>query len=223
MTYSIAGFCPETGMFGAAISSSSICVASRCAFARSKTGVALTQNITNPNLGPLALSLLEQDIPTEKIIKHLKEADSFYQWRQLGVLNAKGESSTFSGDEALGIYSSSQGKNCLAMGNLLDNTEVPQSMVNAFEQAQGHLAERLLVALEAGLIAGGELGPEHSAGLLVYAEQEWPIVDLRVDWHISPIAELRMIWENYKPQMDAYIVRAIAPKNSESYGVPGDL
>ncbi|SFG83207.1 DUF1028 domain-containing protein [Neptunomonas qingdaonensis] len=222
MTFSIAGVCPDTGMVGCAITSSSICVASRCAFTRSGTGVALTQNITNPDLGPLALDLMAEGLNPTAIMAALAEADSNIQWRQLGVLNLAGEGITFSGTEALGLFANAEGKNCIAMGNLLENTGVPQAMIESFENSTGHLAERLLSALEAGLAAGGELGPVQSAGLQVCSEPEWPTVDLRVDWHIEPINELRMVWRNYQPQMDAYITRAKDPANAESYGVPGD-
>lgn len=222
MTFSVAGICPDTGMMGCAITSSSICVTSRCAFVRSGTGVALTQNITNPDLGPLALDLLAEGQSPKQVMSALAEADTDVQWRQLGVLNAQGEGTTFSGDQALGLYATAEGNNCLAMGNLLANTQVPQAMVDAFEKSTGHLAERLLSALEAGLAAGGEMGPIHSAGILMTADPKWPVVDLRVDWHIEPITELRMVWSNYQLQMDAYITRAIDPANSESYGVPGD-
>lgn len=222
MTFSVAGICPDTGMMGCAITSSSICVTSRCAFVRSGTGVALTQNITNPDLGPLALDLLAEGQSPKQVMSALVEVDTDVQWRQLGVLNAQGEGSTFSGDQALGLYATAEGNNCLAMGNLLANTQVPQAMVDAFEKSTGHLAERLLSALEAGLAAGGEMGPIYSAGILMTADPKWPVVDLRVDWHIEPITELRMVWSNYQPQMDAYITRAIDPANSESYGVPGD-
>ncbi|GGK55956.1 DUF1028 domain-containing protein [Amphritea balenae] len=222
MTFSVAGVCPDTGMVGCAITSSSICVASRCAFVRSGTGVALTQNITNPDLGPLALDLMNEKLAPADVMKALANEDSNVQWRQLGVLNLAGQSATFSGAEALGTFATAEGKNCIAMGNLLDNTAVPQAMIDSFENSSGHLAERLLQALEAGLAAGGELGPIQSAGLLVAAEPNWPVVDLRVDWHIEPIHELRMVWSNYQPQMDAYITRAKDPANAESYGVPGD-
>lgn len=222
MTFSVAGFCPETGMLGSVITSSSICVASRCAFVRTGTGVALTQNVTNPDLGPLALDLLAKGQSPEQVLASLSEADTDVNWRQLGVLNNQGEGVTFSGSNALGIHATAMGKNCIAMGNLLANEQVPQAMIDAFEQSQGHLAERLLIALEAGLAAGGEMGPVHSAGLQVCAEPQWPVVDLRVDWHEMPIAELRNVWQNYEPQMQAYITRAVDPANSESYGVPGD-
>lgn len=222
MTFSVAGVCPNTGMVGCAITSSSICVASRCAFVRSGTGVALTQNVTNPDLGPLALDLMSDQTSPEETLRALATEDTDIQWRQIGVLNQAGEGTTFSGNQALGTYATAQGKSCIAMGNLLDNTGVPQAMIDSFENSSGHLAERLLKALEAGLAAGGELGPVQSAGLLVAAKPDWPVVDLRVDWHIEPISELRMVWRNYLPQMDAYITRAKDPANAESYGVPGD-
>ena len=222
MTFSVAGVCPDTGLVGCVITSSSICVTSRCAFAASDTGVCLTQNITNPNLGPMGLEMLKNGATAEQAITQLQAAEDNINWRQLGVLSKDGSSAVFSGDEALGIYATATGNNCLAMGNLLANTDVPQAMVDHFENSTGHLAERLLAALEAGLATGGEMGPVHSAGVLVYGEPDWPIVDLRVDWHISPIGELRMVWENYEPQMQAYITRAVDPANSESYGVPGD-
>lgn len=222
MTFSVAGFCPETGMLGCAISSSSICVTSRCAFVGSGTGVVLTQNVTNPDLGPLGLELLAKGMTPEQALAAMGEADADVRWRQLGVLNNKGEGATFSGEKALGLNATAVGNNCIAMGNLLENEGVPAAMVKAFEASEGHLAERLLQALEAGLAAGGELGPVHSAGLLMCAEPQWPVVDLRVDWHIDPISELRMVWHNYQPQMQAYITRAKDPDNAESYGVPGD-
>ncbi|MFC6671288.1 DUF1028 domain-containing protein [Marinobacterium aestuariivivens] len=222
MTFSVAGFCPETGMLGCAITSSSISVASRCAWVRSGTGVALTQNVTNPDLGSLGLDLLQQGLAPAAILARQAEADSDVEWRQLGVLNARGETATFSGARALGIHATAEGKHCLAMGNLLANTEVPQAMISAFENSEGHLAERLVQALEAGLAAGGEMGPVHSAGLLVAAEPKWPVVDLRVDWHQAPIGELRNLWFLYEPQLQAYVTRASDPSNAESFGVPGD-
>ncbi|ANG62999.1 fimbrial assembly protein FimA [Marinobacterium aestuarii] len=222
MTFSVAGYCPDTGMLGCAITSSSICVTSRCAWVASGTGVALTQNVTNPALGSLGLELLREGLSPEEILKAQAQADTDIEWRQLGVLNARGDTATFSGARALGIHATAQGQHCLAMGNLLANDAVPQAMVRTFESSRGHLAERLLQALEAGLAAGGEMGPVYSAGLKVSAEPSWPVVDLRADWHGTPIAELRTLWTLYEPQMQAYITRASNPSDAESFGVPGD-
>lgn len=84
------------------------------------------------------------------------------------------------------------------------------------------LAERLLCALEAGEAAGGEAGDVPSAGLRVVAGLTWPVLDLRVDWHPKPIAELRNIWSVYAPQMPDYVTRTSNPAAAPSYGVPGD-
>ena len=187
-------------------------------------GVALTQNITNPDLGPRALTLLEDSSypDTQSVLEQLKQEEASIEWRQLGILAANGDSATFSGEQALGIHNLAKGKNVIAMGNLLANDQVPQAMVNAFELSKGKLADRLLLALRAGLEAGGEMGPIQSIGLKVCSDPEWPIIDLRVDWHDDPLQELESLWQAYEPQMQAYITRAKDPANAESYGVPGD-
>ncbi|XXK58652.1 DUF1028 domain-containing protein [Porticoccaceae bacterium nBUS_09] len=225
MTFSIAAHCPKTGMFGVTVTSSSICVASRCAFARRKVGAALSQNVTDPNLGGRLLDLCENGATAEEaLVKVIAETPNI-QWRQLGIVDSNGYNACYSGEHTLGINAMAQGDNCTAIGNLLANEDIPGAIVNAFENTGGHLAERLLMALQAGLDAGGEAGPIHSAGIKVYADQEWPVVDLRVDWDPTPdnaISRLRDIWEEYQPQMQPYITRAANPAESESYGVPGD-
>ena len=77
--------------------------------------------------------------------------------------------------------------------------------------------------MQAGLAAGGEAGPVHSAGLKLVRDVPWPVADLRIDWTEGcPIAALATAWEVYKPQMDAYVTRALDPSAAPSYGVPGD-
>ena len=85
-------------------------------------------------------------------------------------------------------------------------------MVDAFEKsADVHLAERLVQALEAGFAAGSELKQIKSAALLVVHEQEFPLVDLRVDLDRAPLAELRFLWETYQPQMERFVTQVIDP------------
>lgn len=96
-------------------------------------------------------------------------------------------------------------------------------MIQAFEHSTGHLADRLLSAMQAGLAAGGEAGPVHSAALKVVGEQSWPIVDLRVDWaEHDPVDALSSLWQAYRPQMQDYLDRALNPAAAPGYGVPGD-
>jgi len=77
--------------------------------------------------------------------------------------------------------------------------------------------------MRAGLAAGGEAGPGHSAGMKLVDKQSWPVADLRCDWTEScPIEQVALAWQVYKPQLDAYVQRALDPRAAPSYGVPGD-
>ena len=90
-------------------------------------------------------------------------------------------------------------------------------MVESFEATETEpLAERLLRAIEAGHAAGGELKQVKSAGLLVVHRQAFPYVDLRVDLSPQPLTELRFLWELYRPEADAYVVRAVEPDKAAS-------
>jgi uncharacterized Ntn-hydrolase superfamily protein len=223
MTLSIAGHCARTGMLGAAISSSSICVASRCVWARAGVGVVLTQNVTNPALGPLGLELLASGLTPSQALEKLREYEAFPAYRQLTLLDAQGHTAHHSGAHCLGRHAFFAGQGCLAAGNLLANEAVPQAMVEGFVAAEDqHLAARLLAALAAGLRVGGEAGPLRSAGLLVVQTETWPLVDLRVDWDEAPLTCLRELWRLYEPQIADYLARAQNPGAAPSFGVPGD-
>ena len=96
-------------------------------------------------------------------------------------------------------------------------------MVRTFETTGGHLADRLVAALQAAVAAGGEAGPVHSAALIVVGELTWPIIDLRIDWvEDDPVSHLATLWTAYRPHMQDYIVRALNPNKAPRYGVPGD-
>ena len=225
MTFSVAGFCERTGMVGVSITSSSICVASRCPWVRAGVGAASTQNITDPSLGNTMLDLISKGSSPEQAIQMVTKDRKFIDYRQLTVIDHKGQSSCFSGSKTLGTHAVAQGGGCIAAGNLLISTEIPQAIVDNFtKHSQLHLAERLLLALKAGLDAGGEEGPIHSAGIKVAHEHSWPLVDLRVDWaDEEPINKLIDLWRNYEEQMMDYNTRAIDPRSAPSYGVSGDL
>ncbi len=222
MTLSLAGRCAETGMVGAVITTSSPCVGARCLWVRSQSGVVLTQNVTNPALGPAGLDKMAEGLTAGDTLAHLLEIEPHPAYRQLAVLDREGNSAQFSGEQALGVYATASGSNCVSAGNLLDNPNVPAAMIEGFVNSSGHLADRLLDALDAGLAAGGEAGPVHSAALVVCDTQQWPIADLRVDWHDDPVQQLRIVWGVYQPQMADYILRADNPVAAPSYGVPGD-
>jgi len=223
MTFSISAVCPRTGMMGIAISSSSPAVAARCAHARAGTGVVASQNITDPSLGPKALDLLADGLSAEAALETLLSGYPTREWRQLAVLDREGNAALFSGEHTLGINATAKDENCAAAGNLLANEGVPSAMVEAFAGARGDLGDRLIAAMKAGLAAGGEAGPVHSAGLYMVRNVSWPVADLRVDWaEDDPIGALSDLWDLYKPQLEDYVTRAICPTAAPSYGVPGD-
>jgi len=209
-------------MFGIAISSSSPAVAARCSHARAGTGVVASQNVTDPNLGISGLEMLGMGATAEEALARLVASTPFAAYRQLAIVDAQGRVAGRSGARTLGIYAMAKGTGCIAAGNLLATPDVPGRMIAAFEASRNALPSRLLAALAAGLEGGGEAGPVRSAGLLVVREVTWPVVDLRIDWHDSPIAALRDLWGVYEPQMEDYVRPALDPNAAPSFGVPGD-
>ena len=224
MTFSIAGRCAKSGAFGVAITTSSIAVGARCPHARAGVGAVATQNVTDPNLGPLLLDLMEKGMTARAAIDAVVKDRPFIDYRQLTAVDAQGNSASWSGRNILGTHGVSEARDCVGAGNLLKHASLPRVMTDAFAANAGeHLAERLLRSLEAGFDSGGEEGPVHSAALIVYHAQAFPLVSLRVDWDDdNPIRALRLLWQDYKPQMGAYLQRAIDPTKAPSYGVPGD-
>ncbi len=222
MTLSIAAWDEATGQLGATISSSSISVSSRCLHWRPGIGIALSQNITDPRLGPRMLALLDDGIDVGAAIDALVQSTPHIKYRQLGLIDSRGRTGLFTGDAVLGCFASAEGKHCVAAGNLLANESVPAAMVKAFGQSGGSFGSRLLGALTAGVSAGGEAGSLHSAGLLIGGEPSWPLAELRIDWDDDPITKMIAGWEVYEPQIDDYVTRAYNPEDAPSYGVPGD-
>ena len=206
MTFSIVGKCERSGMFGVAITTSSICVGARCPHVRAGVGAVATQNVTDPSLGPAILDALATGMDAQTALDRVTDGRPYLDYRQLTVVDNSGRTASFTGTQILGNHATSAGNHCFAAGNLLSTTDVPVAMTAAFsEHAGSHLAERLLRALEAGIAAGGEEGPVHSAALLVADKESFPLVDLRVDWDdVDPAVKLRQLWQDYEPQMPDY-------------------
>ena len=130
------------------------------------------------------------------------------------MLDAAGNTAAYSGTRVKPEMSEAPAQDVCAIGNILASALVPPAMLRAFQaDPSSPLAERLLHALEAGLAAGGEHGPVRSAHLLVVERESFPLIDLRVDWHDTPIAELRTLWRLYAPQSNDYLLRALDPDN----------
>jgi uncharacterized Ntn-hydrolase superfamily protein len=162
--------------------------------------------------------LLRQGLGAGAVLDLLIAGTPEPEWRQVGVVDRYGQTAKRSGTQALPTAAVAQGEACLALGNLLASADVPARMISTYlELGSASLPERLLRALEAGLQVGGEEGDEHSAGLHVAQVYDWPVVDLRVDWHDEPIAELRRLWQLYAPQRASYELRARAPASAPNF------
>lgn len=212
MTFSLVGMCRHTGMFGAAVTTSSMGVGSRCPHAKAEVGAVLTQHRTDPRLGPRGIELLTAGQSAGQVIEALVTDNPTIGWRQLAVIDKRGETAYYHGDKIRSIHAAAQGDAVCAIGNIIRHEDIPQAMVEAFGQdPEEHLAERLLRALEAGLEAGGELKQVKSGALLVVHEQSFPLVDLRVELDPQPLTELRFLWELYRPQAELYVSLALDP------------
>ncbi|MCX7355928.1 MAG: DUF1028 domain-containing protein [Alphaproteobacteria bacterium] len=206
MTFSLAARCPETGMFGISIATSSIAVGNRCPWARASMGAVLTQHRTDIRLGPIGLDHLSKGLSARQTVDALVAGSEFPDLRQIGVIDREGNSGY-------------EGKNCVSVGNAIANTDVPRGMVEAYEKATAEklpFAERLLAAVDGGLAAGGETKPIMAAALLIVGTHSWPLVDLRVDWQTEPEKALRALWRQYEPQLDMFVTQVLRPHELET-------
>ncbi len=223
MTFSLVARDPATAAFGMVICSSSPAVAARCAHARAGVGVVATQNVTNPALGPQVLDALADGCDAASALEIALARERFPDYRQVIVVDGRGNTAVHSGSQSLGVYTHVQGDQVVSAGNLLHDEGVIAALVAGYaDSVAASFEERLLDGLTAALTAGGEAGPVHSAGLVVVQDVPWPVTDLRVDHADDPVGELARLWQVWKPQKEGYRVRGVDPTSAPSYGVPGD-
>jgi uncharacterized Ntn-hydrolase superfamily protein len=223
MTFSLVARDPATGAFGIVICSSSPAVASRCAHTRATVGVVASQNVTNPALGPRVLDTLAGGSDADTALKAALVHEQFPDYRQLTVVDVRGNTAVHSGTHSLGVHTHAQGDEAAAAGNLLKDERVISELLAGYADSSAvAFEERLLDGLRAALAGGGEEGAVHSAGLVVVEDVPWPVTDLRVDYADDPVADLIELWRLWKPQKDDYRVRGVDPTRAPSYGVPGD-
>lgn len=213
MTFSIAGRCARTGMFGVVVTTSSPAVGSRCAHSAAGVGAVLTQNVTDPRLGPLGLDLLRRGYGARQAMDAIAAATTQHnRWRQLAIIDRDGQTAALSGDYVKPERNEAHGRDCVAIANIVRSAEIPALMVKAFEaNPSAHLAERLLAALQAGEEGGSEFKPLLSTAMHISWREPFPYIDLRVDSDANPVAALRRLWNEYEPMADLYVSRALDP------------
>jgi uncharacterized Ntn-hydrolase superfamily protein len=205
-TFSIAARCARTGRLGVAVSTAVPGVGAICPFVRPGVGAIATQSWVNPYLGIDGLALLAEGQGAEAALKTLIDADPGRAVRQLGIVDNQGGSAAWTGGECVPWCGHRTGPDYAVQGNMLVGESTVTAMAEAFTgTAALDLPERLLVALEAGQRAGGDKRGRQSASLRVFDREEYPYLDLRVDEHRHPVAELRRVFEVARHQLLPFV------------------
>jgi uncharacterized Ntn-hydrolase superfamily protein len=199
-TYSIVACDLEEKQWGVAVQSKFLAVGSVVPWAEPQVGAIATQAYANPSYGPNGLALLREGLSANEVVERLTAEDAGRDQRQLGVVDASGESASWTGRRCNDWAGHRNGAGYAAQGNILVGEETVTALATTFEaNAQLPLAQRLIDCLAAAQAAGGDRRGQQSASLLVvqkeggYAGLSDILVDLRVDDHERPIQELRRI------------------------------
>ena len=217
MTWSIIARDPS-GAFGVAIATRFFAVGALCPHAESGVGALSTQALVNPFYGKHGLDLLRAGIPAPEVVKNLTAPDEGREHRQLHVIDAEGRIGQHTGKSCVDWCGATAGDGFSVAGNMLANAKVVRETARAYEKSKKlSFAEKLIKALEAGEAAGGDKRGKQSAALLVYSQELYPDLDLRVDDHADPLKELRRLYEKAHERFVPYL--KCSPSRARPWGI----
>ncbi len=199
-TFSIVAYDSLTQELGVAVESKYFSVGLVVPWARAGVGAVATQANVQASYGPRALAMLESGASPDEVLRAFAANDSSWDTRQFALVDAKGRAATWTGAKCNSWAGGESGVHFVCQGNILTGPEVVTAMAKAFRESRGDLGGRLITALEAAQAAGGDKRGQQSAALLVVRPSERRpeyrerYVDLRVEDHRTPIAELRRLW-----------------------------
>ncbi len=198
-TYSIVARDPETGQLGVAVQSHWFSVGSVVPWVKSGVGAVATQSLTDVTYGPLGLELMAAGKTAEQTLKGLLQTDEHPEWRQVGMIDAKGNRAAHTGKHCIREAGHVVGENFIVMANLMEKNTVWEAMADAFRKSDGDLAEKMLAALEAAQREGGDIRGRQSAAMIIVRGQSTgedykdKIINLRVEDNPDPLGELRRL------------------------------
>ncbi len=208
-------------MLGVAVATAVPAVGMLCPFVRSGVGAVSTQSWVNPYLAIEALEIMANGTPGPMALEMVLAKDESAHSRQIGVVDAEGRSAAWSGDDCTTWFGQIVEPGFAVQGNMLLGEKTLEAMAVSFRASEkADLAERLLLALEAGDLAGGDKRGKQSATLKVHHTQEYPWLDLRVDEHAKPVTELRRIATIARQQLLPFVDGM--PKRGKAAGVLPD-
>jgi uncharacterized Ntn-hydrolase superfamily protein len=218
MTWSIVARDAASGAFGVAVTTKAFAMGARCPHAMSGVGAIATQSFTNPMFGTRGLRLLREGVAAQDVVDILVAGDEGRAIRQLHLIDAKGRNAAYTGAGCIAWCGHRLGDGVSVAGNMLVGPAVVDDTFAAYEASAGQpFAERLIGALDAGQAAGGDRRGRQSASLLVYSTEDVADINLRVDDHPEPLAELRRLLTVY--YRDSAPFRAIFPTRARSSGI----
>lgn len=218
MTWSIIARDPASGAFGVAIATRFFAAGAFCPRAQSGVGALSTQALVNPHYAAKGLELLRAGIAAAVVVQRLIAPDAGREQRQLHVIDAQGRIGQHTGNACIEWCGALAGDGYSVAGNMLANERVIRDTAQAYEGARDRpFAERLLAALEAGEAAGGDKRGKQSAALVIHAGEDYAQLDLRVDDHAEPLAELRRLYDKAHERFIPFM--RCAPSKSRPFGV----
>jgi uncharacterized Ntn-hydrolase superfamily protein len=194
MTWSIIAKDNATGQIGIAVATKFFAVGARVPHIAPAIGGIATQALVNPYYGIDGLRLLREGRAPQDIIETLTAADAGHASRQLHIMDAKGRTAAYTGKDCVDWRGHLEGDGFSIAGNMLAGSRVLDETAKTYVADTGMpFARRLIAAMRAGEAAGGDKRGKQSAALLIYGEEEWSDLDLRVDDHIDPLVELERL------------------------------
>jgi len=219
MTFSIVARCPEKHLLGVAVSTAVPAVGAMCPQSRPGVGAVSTQSWVNPYLAIAVLDLLAAGCPARAALDTALRDDAHADLRQIGLVTADGLALSWTGASCTGWAGERTGPGYAIQGNMLTGAATLDAMQLAFLASTGQpFEERMMQALEAGQRAGGDKRGRQSAALLISDTEPYPYLDLRVDEHSDPVAELRRVFGIAVAQFLPF--RNSMPSRTNPAGVP---
>lgn len=217
MTFTVLGRCARTGRLGVATSTGEMAIGSRAPHVKAHVGAVATQALTDPRLGPLALTLLELGYPAQKVLDELVASDPSIEYRQLGIVDRWGHVAARTGGNNTAWRGHMVGEGWAVLANAVVDG-VGEAMAGSMRgSGDDDIETRLLKSLEAGAAAGGQPTGQRSAALLVAENEGYTIMNLRVDDHPQPTDELRRLFDKLHPLVPYYRERPDNPSIGRVY------
>ncbi|HUE45991.1 MAG TPA: DUF1028 domain-containing protein [Aestuariivirgaceae bacterium] len=218
MTWSLIARDDRSGRIGLAAASRFFALGARIPFLDGGVGAVASQALVNPLYGRKGLDLLRQGCSARQTVEALVADDAGREARQVHVMDNAGTTSAFTGIECVDWCGHMASQACSAAGNMLSGPAVLEKTIETFE-ARTDLAfpQRLVVALRAGEVAGGDKRGRQSACLVVVSDQEYSDLDLRVDDHADPIGELARLEEVSRERWVHF--RRVLPTRQDPVGI----